>query len=217
MDALKERGRVWLVNLPDWVDRGDHTLVRYRGWGEVEPEAWDGLAAGRQEVPSILFRACRQEWESLQQENAPLRAVVNGTLMGVPETFYDHVLQWALDRQPEEVSVGHLLAEALSRQLGIGDGWFALRAEKLIQDGILTVVKEAPLGDILYRRIVRKTQASQSFVAEQRKKMKFVFRRDMCVPENSSRPVSVPEGRAQQAAENKTECTQRVHSVFAIR
>ena len=157
LDALKERGRVWLVKLPDWVARGDHTLVRYRGWGEVEPEAWETLADNQQEVPSILFRACRQEWKALQQENAPLRAVVNGTLMGVPETFYDHVLQWALDRQPEEFSVGHLLAEALSRQLGIGDGWFALRAEKLIREGTLTVVKEAPPGDILYRRIVRKT------------------------------------------------------------
>jgi len=152
----KEHRKVWLVKLPDWVARPDNTLVRYRGWGEVEPEAWMELASHQQEAPAILFRACRHDWKTLQQENAPLRAVVNGSLMGVPETFYDHVLQWALDRQPEEFSVGHLLAEALSRQLGIGDGWFALRAEKLIEEGVLTVVKEAPPGDILYRRIVRK-------------------------------------------------------------
>ncbi len=76
--------------------------------------------------------------------------------LAVPESFYDHVLQWALGRQPEEFSVGHLLAEALSRQLGIGDGWLALRAEKLIEEGLLTVVKEAPPEDIRYRRIVRK-------------------------------------------------------------
>ena len=152
----KEHGKVWLVKLPDWVARPDNTLVRYRGWGEVEPEAWMDLASHQQEVPPILFRACRHDWKSLQQEKAPLRAVVNGTLMGVPESFYDHVLQWALDPQPQEFSVGHLLAEALSRQLGIGDGWLALRAEKLIEEGLLTVVKEAPPDDIRYRRIVRK-------------------------------------------------------------
>jgi hypothetical protein len=45
----------------------------------------------------------------------------------------------------------------LSKQIGVGDGWFALRAEKLIEDGVLTVVKEAPPDDIRYRRIVRKT------------------------------------------------------------
>jgi hypothetical protein len=33
-----------------------------------------------------------------------------------------------------------------------------------------------------------------------RNQIKYVFWRDMCVPENTSRPVSVPEGRAQQAA-----------------
>lgn len=149
-------GKVWLVKLPEWEEREDHTLVRYQGWGEVEPETWARLSAGQQEAPAILLRACRHEWKTLQLENAPLRAVVNGRLMSVPETFYDHVLRWALDRQPQEFSVGHLLAQALSCQLGVGDGWFALRAEKLIAEGVLTVVKEAPDGDILYRRMMKK-------------------------------------------------------------
>jgi len=34
---------------------------------------------------------------------------------------------------------------------------------------------------------------------QRRNKVKSVFRRDMCVPENSSRPASVPKGCAQQA------------------
>ena len=157
LDGLKNRGKVWLVALPEWVDRGDNTLVQYRGWGEVEPGDWMKFSACQQEAPAILLRACRHQWKMLQEENAPLRAVVNGTLMSVPETFYDHVLQWALSRQPEEFSVGHLLAETLHKQMGVGDGWFALRTEKLIQEGVLTVVKEAPPDDIRYRRIVRKT------------------------------------------------------------
>lgn len=157
LDGLREgRGKVWLVKLPEWVDRGDNTLVKYRDWGEVSPEDWMSLAVHQQEAPSILLRACRHDWIVLQQENAPLRAMVNGTLMSVPDTFYDHALQWALDRQRSEFSVGHLLAEALSRQTGVGDGWFALRAERLIEEGVLTVVKEDPAGDIKYRRIVRK-------------------------------------------------------------
>ena len=149
-------GKVWLVKLPDWRAREDGVLVQYRGWGEVEPEVWMDLVDGQDEAPSVLFRACRQEWKALQKENAPLRAVVNGCLMGVPETFYDHILQWALDRQSEEFSIGHLLGMALSRQTGVGDGWFALRAEEWIRAGVLVVTKEAPKGEIRYRRILRK-------------------------------------------------------------
>jgi hypothetical protein len=36
--------------------------------------------------------------------------------------------------------------------------------------------------------------------SQRRKKIKYVFRRDMCVPENTSRPSSVPKGRAQRGA-----------------
>ena len=35
-----------------------------------------------------------------------------------------------------------------------------------------------------------------------RKEVLFVFRRDMCVPENTSQPASVPKGRAQQAVKS---------------
>ena len=45
--------------------------------------------------------------------------------------------------------------------------------------------------------------------------MKFVFRRDMCVPENSSWPVSVPEGRVQQAAENKKQSVLKEYTLFS--
>ncbi len=71
--------RVTLVSLPRWWERPDGAVVRWdRGWGEVHPEEFGLHLGGAEELTRPVLRMLALEWERLREENAPLRAVVNG-------------------------------------------------------------------------------------------------------------------------------------------
>lgn len=72
-----------LVSLPRWWERPDGAVVRWeRGWGEVHPEEFGLHLGGAEELTRPVLRMLALEWERLREENAPLRAVVNGRVMG---------------------------------------------------------------------------------------------------------------------------------------
>lgn len=95
--------------------------------------------------------------EELQHENSLLRAVVNGKLVSVPETLYDTFILRELSTLEDEFKEGILVGQVLGKyQLGIGDGWIALRIEQFIKDGLLVpITKPSPKAPI-YHRILKK-------------------------------------------------------------
>ena len=158
--ALPRRGKVFLVELPAWVRAGKETLVQYVSWGEVEPEEWEAFLPLAQEAPDLLLRAMQQTWRRLEEENAPLRAVVNGRLCSVPADFYDHFLWRELRARPEEFHQAQVIGTVLGRnQLGISDGWLALRMEEMIQKNILVPMTQPPEDGPRYHRVLRKGPA----------------------------------------------------------
>lgn len=86
------------------------------------------------------------------QENAPLRAVINGRLTSVPENFYDFIIVKNLPDHDFLMArlIGKLLGEY---HLGISDNWYALRIDQLIEENKLVMVKNAdpshPYGKVL--------------------------------------------------------------------
>ena len=91
------------------------------------------------------------EWSRLQEENAPLRAVVNGRLHSVREDFYDPFIRAHI---PDGTfRVARLIGDVLGRcQLGIGDWWIAKRIQAMeAQRELITVSK----GDGFYRNEMR--------------------------------------------------------------
>lgn len=112
--------RVTLVSLPRWWERPDGAVVRWdRGWGEVHPEEFGLHLGGAEELTRPVLRMLALEWERLREENAPLRAVVNGRVMGVSEDFYDPVLRRCLTEKPQKVA--NVLGQALVQLSGVGD------------------------------------------------------------------------------------------------
>lgn len=152
-----EKVAVTLVRLPAFQARDDGTAVWYRGWGEVEPHQWGRLAALGEKLPLGALRGMANRWRQLQEENAPLRAVLNGRLVSAPETLYDpYILRELEGREgefPEAAAVGDVIGKY---QLGIGDGWIARRIEVFVQEGLLEAVTEAKPGDPPYRRRLRR-------------------------------------------------------------
>lgn len=67
-------------------------------------------------------------------ENSPLRAVINGKLIGVPEEFYVFQIWQRITDKPEKEAriIGDILGTS---QIGVGDWWYAKRIEYHIRQG----------------------------------------------------------------------------------
>ncbi len=153
-----ERLEITLVELPEWELRPDSTVVQYAGWGGVEPRRFQEMALRGTKLPTNYVRSLANRWKTLQQENATLRAVVNGKLVSAPDSLYDAWILRELDAQADEFVEAQLIGQVLGTyQFGLGDGWIALRIEQFIRDGRLTPVTEPEPDGPVYRRILRKT------------------------------------------------------------
>ena len=92
-------------------------------------------------------------WKELKEENAPLRAVVNGEVRSVEETFYDGLIRKHLPAGEKKVAA--LIGEILGRERpGIGDIWLADRIRAMIAAGELELVREDP--ERFYRSVIRR-------------------------------------------------------------
>lgn len=152
-----KKPEITLASLPDYVERPDGTVVEYQGWGEVAPHEVGAFAMNGKKLPVNCVFAIAQRWKELQEENTPLRAILNGKLVSVPETQYDSFILRSLSEQENEFyeasAIGNILAK---NQLGVGDAWIALRIERFIEQGLFEPVTEPKEGECSYRRILRK-------------------------------------------------------------
>jgi len=149
---------VTLVELPEWEKRPDGCIVQYTGWGEMEPYRFGEMALLGKKLPVNLLRSLANRWLELQQENATLRAVLNGKLVSAPESLYDTFILRELEKQENEFNEARLVGQVLGKyQLGIGDAWIALRIEQFIKDGLLIPITAPEPDAPIYHRILQKT------------------------------------------------------------
>lgn len=146
------------VKLPQYVETGHDRMISHTCWGEVAEEEWQGFLPLEQPVPPNVRRSAAWRWQELREENAPLRAEVNGRLVSVPEDFYDCFLRAELPQMGEEFLQGKLVARVIGRgQMGLHDGLLSGRIDAMVQAGELEIVKAAPEDCPSHsRRILRK-------------------------------------------------------------
>ena len=150
---------VTLMELPRWETREDGCVVQYTGWGEVEPYRLGGMALLGKKPPVGYLGGLASRWKELQRENAPLRAVMNGRLVSVPEPLYDTVILRELENQPDEFVGVQLVGRVLGKYgLGISDSWVALRMEQFIKEGLLVSLTEPEVDAPIYHRMLRKVK-----------------------------------------------------------
>ena len=59
--------------------------------------------------------------------------------------------------QPEQFKMAIVIGNVLGKyQLGISDVWISNRIDKMLEDGVLEIIQDAPKGETNYRRILRK-------------------------------------------------------------
>ena len=146
-----------LVQLPEFEQKPDGTVVQYTSWGEVAPHRWGALARLGKPLPANLAAAMATRWRSLQEENMPLRAVLNGQLVSMPESLYDPFILREIDAEAGDFLEARVVGRVLGKyRFGIGDAWVATRIEQFIQQGMLEPVTQAGRDEPVYRRILRK-------------------------------------------------------------
>ena len=120
----------------------------------MEPELFGQFLSREEPVPPVALGAMAHRWEALRQENAPLRAVVNGRVRSVGEDFYDPLLRRHI---PEgRAKIAHIIGEVLGRENpGIGDTWFSERIRWMLSTGELRMVRED--RERFYRSVVERT------------------------------------------------------------
>lgn len=148
---------ILLVKLPEWEQETEDVLIQHNGWGDIEPGKWHRYLPLAKPAPHLLCRQLAAQWRELQEEHAPLRGMLNGRLVSLPENAYDSFLLRELDKMPERFWEARLIGQVLGKYaLGIGDGLLHLRVEQLMQAGLLEVETPPEPGDIAYRRTLRK-------------------------------------------------------------
>ena len=148
----KTGAAVSVVPLPHWREEGK-TVVSYQGWGEVEPELFGHFLSREEPVPPLILGVMASRWRELQQENAPLRAVVNDRVRSVGADFYDGLIRKHI---PEgQTKIANIIGDVLGREKpGIGDVWLAERIRWMLSTGELRMVREDP--ERFYRSVVER-------------------------------------------------------------
>ncbi len=141
-----------MVGITEEVEK-DKGMISYRSVGEIIPEALGGYAAGAKPISPLRRKVYADTWLDLVRENAPLRAVINGSLLGVPEDFYDFALR---ANMPEgEFKMAWLIGSTLGQIPGVGDRWLFLRVQKMLETGELIRVSGAT-EDHPYSEVVKR-------------------------------------------------------------
>ena len=124
----------------------------------MAPEEWYGLLSLETSLPDAQRRYYVAVWQALVQENAPLRAVVNGELRSVPESLYDSCIFRELAAAEVEFYEAAVIGSVLGRyQLRISDLFIHTRIEKMVRSGALEALTQ-PEDGCPYRRTLRKTE-----------------------------------------------------------
>ena len=142
-----------VVSLPEYNPISENEIAEYSHWGEVEAGKLYQFLSLEKQLTEIEKRFISDHWHELMEENAPLRAILNGKLTSVPENFYDFIIMNNLPGNDFIMAglTGRLLGEY---RLGISDSWYALRIEKMIEENKLIVVDIDPSHP--YGKVLRK-------------------------------------------------------------
>ena len=109
--AAEEKGYERVSKYPKSTKYGRQnpiTMTSKIAWGEVSPGEWGNYITLQEKANPVFLSACAMKWNQLQNENAPLRAMLNGKLQSVSEDIYDSFILREIAEQPEPVSYTHL-------------------------------------------------------------------------------------------------------------
>lgn len=143
-------GPIYVVKLPCWEEGDKGEIIQKSGWGELSAEEWSRYVPLQRKIKQNFIMSCADQWETLQKENAPLRVMLNGRLVSMPEDIYDSFIEREISLEEDVFSEASLIGKLLGKyRLGVSDAWFSLRIEEMIKNRKLSIEQEASGLDCL--------------------------------------------------------------------
>lgn len=158
LETLGDRcGPILAAKLPHRELQDGQGVVTHSGWSGIGPGAWSRYVPLARPVSPLLRHFYAQQWRALRQENAPLRACLNGALVSVPEDFYDGLIRREITAAEPEFQEHLVIGRVLNRVPGVSDALIAQRIQALLESGALEAVTQPPADGARYWRRLRRT------------------------------------------------------------
>lgn len=161
MRILPPKSHIWAIKLPEFEEFPEkNTIVSYTGWGGISPEEFSRFLPFQEKISENRRKMFASRWNDLVEENAPIRAVINGRLSSAGEGSYDFYILRELEQQPEVFHEAQLIGRIIGKyQLGISDSFIHQRICNMMDQGVLKVETKASEGNPVYHRYLRKIKA----------------------------------------------------------
>lgn len=161
LSILPPNSDVRAIKLPPYEEFPEKgSICTYTGWGGIAPEEFPRYLPLEEKISENLRRFFCFRWKQLVEENAPVRAVINGKPASAGEGLYDFHILRELERREEVFHEAHLIGDILGRyQLGVSDWFIHKRIRHFEDEGLLAPVDKAPETEPGYRRYLRKIKA----------------------------------------------------------
>ena len=136
----KYNQRIKAVKLPDYqVEKNG--IICNQNRGEIVPGDFVKYLKYEKELTKQEIQLFGFLWEELVEDNSPMRAVVNGQVIGVLEDFYDHLIWKHLSLKP--IREARFIGILLKYQISVPDWWYAKRINEYIKQGKIKVIKDS--------------------------------------------------------------------------
>lgn len=161
MRILPPNSHIWAIKLPEFEEFPEkNTIVSYTGWGGISPEEFSRFLPFQEKISENRRKMFASRWNDLVEENAPIRAVINGRLSSAGEGSYDFYILRELEQQPDVFHEAQLIGRIIGKyQLGISDSFIHQRICNMMDQGVLKVETKASEGNPVYHRYLRKIKA----------------------------------------------------------
>ncbi len=148
--------KIYVLRLPNFLP----TSEGYRtvpGWGGLHPHEWSRFIDQAEVLPEAMVAQTAQVWHMLMEDRGTLRAVVNGRLVTVPDSFYDYLIRQEIAKADARFLEAEIIGRTLGRnELGISDAWLHRRIESMVDSGELRVVTYAARDLPVYHRVLER-------------------------------------------------------------
>ncbi len=124
---------------PDYWQRSYFCL----GTGMLAPEDYYDALKLEKILSEKQIKAYSERWKNLKKENAPMRLMVSGNLVSLPEDFLDSFIYRTMDGLEETFTIARLVGDVMGVfELGVGDRQLFERVRHIIKHGDLILEEE---------------------------------------------------------------------------
>ncbi len=140
LDKQKYYTNISAIYIPPDYWQGNYFC---RGTGMMGFEMFYDAQKFEKIISEEQIKAYSKRWQQLQKENAPMRLMISGNLVSLPEDFLDSFIYRTIEKMPETFAIAKLVGDVMGEyELGVGDMPIFERVLYIINKGDLKLTEK---------------------------------------------------------------------------